>query len=216
MHNPNDSQFWDAAYREAKDHWDMGTPTPVFVNLFSSHSDERRKYLDGLFAIEKPSVIVPGCGRGYDAMLLAEHGFDVTAVDFSIEATEYLQHESLARGLDLTVIRDDVLAIDERHDAKYDALLEYTCFCALDPVRRVEYYRFVERVLRKGGFFIGLMFPIDGRPGGPPFNVQLDEFRGAMSEAFEPLHEEQPDDSVSPRGGKETLMIWRRKVNADS
>ena len=51
-------------------------------------------------------------------------------------------------------------------DYSFDYLLEYTCFCAIDPKRRTEYADLVDRLLKPGGTYIDLAFPLDGRGGG--------------------------------------------------
>ena len=47
----------------------------------------------------------------------------------------------------------------------FDYLLEYTCFCAIDPQRRTDYADLVARLLKTNGHYIDLAFPLDARAG---------------------------------------------------
>jgi len=93
----------------------------------------------------------------------------------------------------------------------FDYVVEYTCFCAIDPARRGEYADVVAGLLQPGGLFLGLAFPLDGRPGGPPFAVSADEVLALFSaRGFALLHREIPADSVKPRRGAEELLILKK------
>jgi SAM-dependent methyltransferase len=68
---------WDRRYREGRDGWELGQPAPPLQDFFSHHP----------LAPHPPGrVLVPGCGRGHEARLLAELGFAVVGLDFSAEA----------------------------------------------------------------------------------------------------------------------------------
>ena len=57
-------------------------------------------------------VLLPGCGRGHEAIALAELGFDVTAVDFADTAVQTLEAELRQRNLQATVIQSDLRATE--------------------------------------------------------------------------------------------------------
>jgi SAM-dependent methyltransferase len=188
---------WEADYQRKTDGWDLGGPTPVFKRLASS-----RRFEPG-------RMIVPGAGRGHDAREFARHGFQVTAVDFS----PYVVNE-MRRLADpeapVEVLQHDLFALPPKLDHSFDYVLEYTCFCAIDPKRRTEYADLVTRLLKPGGAFIDLAFPLDGRPGGPPFAVSEAELLNLYQErGFKLLAREKPVDSVSPRRGAEELFIFK-------
>ncbi|MGA2243017.1 MAG: class I SAM-dependent methyltransferase [Verrucomicrobiota bacterium] len=48
-----------------------------------------------------------GCGEGRDAMVIASHGHNVTAIDFSLKASAFLRAEAKRRRLKVSVLRSD-------------------------------------------------------------------------------------------------------------
>lgn len=210
MPDVNSAEFWDAAYRDERDGWDMGTPTPVFASLLDRHGRDLRPLGGPDFSSRQDAVRValPCSGRGYDAQLFARHGFDVTAIDFSALALEALRAESAA----LDILQADLFHLPGERPAYFDMIVEYTCVCAIEPARRVELVAVFDSILRPGGVLLMLLFPVDGRPGGPPFSIDPDEWRALMAPRFALLYDEIPEDSVKPRRGKERLMLWRKRA----
>ena len=207
-------EFWDDAYRLERDGWDMGTPTPVFVELLNSTrgdfteigGPDYRQY-DPL-----PRVAMPCSGRGYDAILFSEFGFEVTAIDFSEKALESL-HEPAAATPALNVLHADMFAMGVTHAAAFDLLVEYTCVCAIDPARRAELVDVMAAMLVPGGHALLLLFPVDGRPGGPPFAIDVEEWNAMMSLHFDKVYDAVPTTSVKPRRDRERLMLWRKRAS---
>jgi len=205
MTTVNDPEFWEHAYQEDRARWDLGTPTPVFQRLLQNNQ----------FAPGR--MIVLGAGRGHDARLFARHGFTVTAVDFAAEAV----HEM--RALDdpkapVDIIQSNIFALPEALEDSFDYLLEYTCFCAIDPQHRPKYADLVARLLKPNGTYIALLFPIWKRNGGPPFAVSPDELDQLLSAQGLDLiqYEHQPADSVSPRREFEALSIFRKGASSSN
>jgi SAM-dependent methyltransferase len=100
-------------------------------------------------------------------------------------------------------------------DGSFDYVLQYTCFCAIDPRRREDYAELIGRLLKPGGTYIDLAFPLDGRPGGPPYAVSEAEIAALFERrGFKLVLEEKPEDSVSPRRGAEKLLVFRREDSA--
>ncbi len=76
------------------------------------------------------SALDLGCGMGGSDIYLAERGFEVTAVDFSEVATKALAAESLRRGANVEVRREDVR--DFRFEKQYDLVIAHGIFQFLD------------------------------------------------------------------------------------
>ena len=199
MNDVSSPSFWEDNYRSGRTGWDLGMPTPVFQRLAES----------GEFPPGKMLVIC--AGRGYDARMFARLGFEVTAVDFAEEAVQ----EMLALNepeTSMEVIQADLFDLPAFMKAEFDYILEYTCFCAIDPQRRAEYINSVTNLLKPGGIYIALAFPIGGRTGGPPFVVTPDELVDPLNEmGFELVSREIPDDSVPGREGIEELLILKKE-----
>ena len=197
MRNSNDPEFWDHQYRLTQTPWDLGQSTPVFVRLQQT----------GLLSAGR--MIVLGAGSGHDADYFAAAGFDVTAVDFAPQAAAAMRARQ-GSGARWTVIEGDIFALPAALDGTFDIVLEYTCYCAIYPEQREAYVALVRRLLRPGGMWVALAFPIGRRPGGPPFVVQPDAVVARFERAgFTLTHREWPGDSVPERLGIEELLILR-------
>jgi SAM-dependent methyltransferase len=189
---------WQADYERQTDGWDLGGPTPVFRRLAASGRYEPGR------------LIVLGAGRGHDAREFARHGFQVTAVDFSAYAAGEMKRLARAEA-PIEILQHDLFMISRELDGSFDYVLGYTCFCAIDPSRRAEYADLARRLLKRGGHYIDLAFPLDGRTGGPPFAVSAAELlRLFQDRGFELRSREVPFDSISPRRGAEELFVFRR------
>jgi SAM-dependent methyltransferase len=195
----NSPDKWDANYEQGTDGWDLGRPTPVFQRLLRSGR------------LSPGRMIVLGAGRGHDAREFARRGFQVTAVDFSSEAVREM-HRLASPEAPVEILQHDIFTLPDALNHSFDYVLEYTCFCAIDPGRRAEYADLVNRLLKPGGMYIDLAFPLDGRKGGPPFAVSaaevLDLFRGR---GFQLLSREKPVDSISARRNAEELLLFQKE-----
>lgn len=63
-----------------------------------------------------------------------------------------------------------------------DGVVEHTCFCAIDPSQREAYRDTVMRLLRPGGWLLGLFF-CHNREGGPPYGSNPDELAQQWAES---------------------------------
>jgi SAM-dependent methyltransferase len=190
---------WEARYRDGDTPWDLGGPTPVFMRLIR----EGR--------LSPGRLLIPGAGRGYDAIAFAQAGFAVTSVDVSASACAALRESAAAAGVTLEVRQADFFALTDAEC--FDLALEYTFYCAIDPALRPAYRDQMAHLLRPGGLLFGLFFPLSKSPEaeGPPFGVKRDEVEASLSERFDLVEAEFPADSVKPRRGNEILMTWRRR-----
>ncbi|MEP7198527.1 MAG: methyltransferase domain-containing protein [Chloroflexota bacterium] len=191
--------FWDDIYKRGDTGWDLCAPTPIFCRLL----DEGR-FVPG-------RIIVLGAGSGHDAHAFAQHSFDVIAVDFAAEAAQAMRDRATADA-PITIMQADIFTLPHTLDATFDYALEYVCFCAIDPQRRLAYADLIARLLKLNGIFIDLAYPLGAHSGGPPYAVNADavvfmfERRG-----FTLLSREQPSDSVPHRRGREELLILQKK-----
>jgi SAM-dependent methyltransferase len=114
-------------------------------------------------------VLVPGCGRGHEAALLALLGFEVIGLDFSSEAIRearrlHGEHAHL-RWLQADLFDADALSGAGLASGSLRGVLEHTCFCAIDPSQRAHYRSTVDR--RCAGA-AGWRAPNDCRRNRPP------------------------------------------------
>ncbi|HUH96801.1 MAG TPA: methyltransferase domain-containing protein [Anaerolineales bacterium] len=190
---------WQSDYERKTDGWDLGGPTPALKRLAMS----------GRF---KPGrMAVPGAGRGHDAREFARRGFQVTAIDFAPHAVREMKRLADSQA-PVEILQHDLFTLPGELDNSFDYLLEYTCFCAIDPRRRADYADVVRRLLKPGGTYIDMAFPLDGRAGGPPFRVSESEVMDLFTErGFDLITREKPQDSISPRKDAEELFIFQKR-----
>ena len=200
MEDPvNTAEFWEACFETEMDNWDIGGPTPTFERLSKD--------------LPKGKICVIGCGRGYDTVTFAKAGFEVTAVDFARSAVLATRENARKAEVDVTVLREDIFDLPEELHGKFDYILEYTCFCAINPNRRFEYDRVVWQLLKPDGKLLGLFFPLDKDvvEGGPPWGVDISELHQLFSLHWDLESEVMPKESIEPRVDREVLMIWKKK-----
>lgn len=197
--DPNSPLFWNSNYETGSIPWDLDGPTPIFRRLVHS----------GILVPGR--AIVLGAGFGHDARMLARHGFQVTAVDFASNAVQSMRQLDDPR-FPVTILRADLFALPASFSGAFDLVLDYTCFCAIDPGRRGEYADVVTRLLPAGGQFVMLAFPIVRRGDGPPFVVQPEAIMATFTaRGFHLELREKPGDSVPSRQGVEELLILRKQ-----
>ncbi len=198
----NSPDKWTADYQRGTDGWDLGGPTPVF----------RRLLQDWRASGEFPPgrLLVPGAGRGHDAREFARHGFQVTAVDFSPYAVAEMRRLAVPDA-PIEILHQDFFALGAEWNGVFDYVLQYTCFCAIDPARRTEYADVVARALKPGGILIDLAFPLNHRTGGPPFSVSVQEIIDLFgARGLYLLRRKVPAESVKPRRGLEELLLLKK------
>lgn len=196
----NSQAFWNEKYLNREDNWELNHPTQVFVDLINSP-----------LGLDKGKLLVLGCGSGHDAILFAENGFEVTANDFSSQAISRARKNAEIKKIKIEFVQKNLFDLGELFPEKFDFVLEYTTYCAIDPSRRIEYRDVVHKVLKKMGLFIALFFPLENKAGhNPPFSVDVIETYRVFQEKFKLKYFEKPKSSVKPRLNNEVLIIWEK------
>lgn len=77
-------QKWDELWKDSFLPWDKGFPNPALVDFLFERQDLLPKAADG----KKLKALVPGCGKGYDVLLLAAHGYDAYGLEISSTALD--------------------------------------------------------------------------------------------------------------------------------
>lgn len=191
--------FWEGLYAAGHDGWDLGEPAPPLVAWLEA---------GGRLGAH---VAVPGAGRGHDARLLARHGYQVTAFDFAEPAVAEARRLAAAEGVAIAVEARDVFTLARDHAGAFDAVWEYTCFCAIDPARRDEYVRVLHAILRPGGTLLACFYPLREGTDGPPFPVTREAIDHVLADRFTVLEAGPPARSAERRRGIEWLVQARRE-----
>lgn len=199
MEKKEDSiKFWENKYALDNTGWDLNGPTPVFDNISKN--------------IKKGKVCILGCGRGYDAVMFAERGFSVTAVDFAPSAVEALNNLVNKKPKNLTVLQKDIFSLENNYFEYFDYIIEQTCFCAIHPKRRTDYARLVTNIIKKNGYLIGLWLPLNKKikEGGPPYGTTIKEVKAHFTKKWIVDREEFSEFSIPSRKNNEKLIIFKK------
>lgn len=146
--------------------WDTGVPPPELVAV-----------VEGPEALEPGRALDLGCGTGTNAIYLARHGWDVTAVDLVGRPLRAARQKAAAAGATPRFVKGDVTRLPELGVSDgYGLLFDLGCFHGLPPARRDAYAAGVTAAAAPGavlllyGFAEGAM-----RPG--PRGVSAGELR---------------------------------------
>ena len=195
-------EYWEKSYQSGDMGWDLGGPTPIFDDWIQYQPDSL-------------SICILGAGNGWDAINFAEKGHNVTAVDFAESAIVNMNTLARERGVQINLIHSDIFEFRKLFSHTFDIVLEYTCFCAIDPARRMDYVKMTNTILKPDGKLVGLLFPIDKNinDGGPPFAVDLDSTISIFSKYFILDTKEIPSRSIERRNGREVFVIFKKNGN---
>jgi SAM-dependent methyltransferase len=94
-----------------------------------------------------------GSGTASNVVYLAQHGFDVTGVDYSPAALEMGRRRAQEAGVEVTFIEDDLT--DLQHvKGTFDLLVDYGTLDDLRPPQRDLYMKNVLPLTHQGSFFL--------------------------------------------------------------
>src|SRR5262249_3572370 len=156
---------------------------------------------------------VAGAGRGQDGRLLARRGYQVTGFDFAEAAVREARRLAEEEGVRVAFERRDVFSLAADYTEAFDAVWEYTCFCAIDPARRGKYVDVLHDVLRPGGLLFGCFYPLRECTAGPPFPVSREGIEADLAPRFDLLESAPPAASPERRRGLEWLILARRRAS---
>ncbi len=132
--------FYELGYRHFRMPWEGG-PRSELVELVTSGRLGPCRALD------------LGCGSGANAVFLAEHGFEVTGVDFAAAALEKADRLAKAAGVEVTWVQDDLTRL-QRLGGEFDLLVDYGALDDLGNNDRNRYVKQVTPLARSGGLFL--------------------------------------------------------------
>ncbi|KAJ5358067.1 hypothetical protein N7541_005225 [Penicillium brevicompactum] len=211
-HSDEWTNLWDTGN---SDMWDRGMPSPALIDLL----EQREDILSPIAADgRRRKALVPGCGKGYDVVMLALHGFDVVGLEVSQRgisvAEEYACRElqmpqaynfgaawanASERG-SVSFVQGDFFQADSANGEKFDLIYDYTFLCALHPTMRAQWASRMADLLIPGGLLVCLEFPLFKDPGfpGPPWPLQ-GVYWNLLSEGGDGIvHPPRPNQQVGP------------------
>jgi cyclopropane fatty-acyl-phospholipid synthase-like methyltransferase len=167
--------FYNITYRHFRAPWDIG-PRKELVELVESGRLKPCRAID------------LGSGTASNCVFLAQHGFDVTGVDFSQAAVELGRKRAAEAGVTVNFIRDDLT--DLRHvNGTFDLLVDYGTLDDLKPKQRELYMRNVLPLTHPGSLFLLYCFEWNPRWWERPFFYSLACEPGEIERRFGPYFE---------------------------
>jgi len=189
--------YWDKKYQKNEANWDLKSANPVFEELIDNED------------ILKPGrMLIPGCGKGFDAIAAAKRGFEVTAIDFSAEAIKFGKNLAKKENVKVNFLTEDFFILDEKYANYFDSIYEYTTYCAINPERRDEFARQISRLLKPGGKYLTILFPVEDRAGGPPFGINPVEVYKIFSKYLKLSFFTREVNSIKPRKNREVIQLY--------
>jgi cyclopropane fatty-acyl-phospholipid synthase-like methyltransferase len=147
--------FWDKFYQ------DREKRIPFFVNK----PDENLVQYVEHGTINTGKALELGCGPGRNAIFLAEHGWQVDAVDLSKESLQWAEKRAAEAGVHVNFIKENIFNLEVKESA-YDLVYDSGCFHHIAPHRRMSYIELVTKSLKPGGCFALTCFEENGVLGG--------------------------------------------------
>ena len=160
---------WDGLWQRDITPWDRAGAHPALQDLLQTRSDLLPRVPQHADRHERPRALVPGCGRGFDARLLATHGFDVLGVDISATAVAAAERVVESDG-DVQKrqgrVRFEVgdffgrISVDGNDGREWDLVYDYTFLCALPVELRPRWAARMSELLGTEGRMVCMEFPL--------------------------------------------------------
>jgi SAM-dependent methyltransferase len=190
---------WEARYRAGDTPWDEGYAAPALTELLARHP------IHG-------EVLVPGSGPGHDVRALASQSgirAKVTGIDLSPAAVELARSYPNAGGEHYEC--SDLFDLPASCTARFDWVVEHTCFCAIPPSARSRYVTAIADVLKPGGHYFAIFYMNPATPEGPPHGVASEEISNLFDPNFDLLQEWRPVEAFEGRMGRELCQLRRKR-----
>lgn len=163
---------WTAKYRDGDTPWDSGLASQELIRVLAENG------ITGGRALEL------GCGTGTNAVYLAQHGFDVTAVDCTPLALDQARLKARDAGVDIRWIEGDV----QRFGADLepvDLVFDRGCYHCCRRVDLAGYLETLKNVTRPGSRYLSLAGNANEQTEHGPPRVTEAEIRRELGELFE-------------------------------
>ncbi len=192
-----DATYWNNRYLQNQTGWDIGEASTPLKTYFDQLTNKNL------------SILIPGCGNGYEVGYLLEKGFtNITVVDIAEQATAHLRQKYAAHvDKSLQILTQDFFDTYGR----YDLVIEQTFFCALHPSQRVAYVDKVFELLKPGGKLVGVLFN-RSFDENPPYGGSIQEYRQLFGLTFALRVMEPCYNSIPPRKDTEVFIILQKVI----
>jgi SAM-dependent methyltransferase len=128
--------FYGALYRSGLAPWDIDRPQPSLVKA------EAAGFVSG-------KVLDLGCGKGPNAIFMAERGYDVAGIDLVPAAVAAARRAAERRGLSIRFSVGDVFELPE--STRYDTLVDFGLLHHFRDAAASAYLEKLSRLANDGG-----------------------------------------------------------------
>ena len=161
--------------------WDTGVTPPELVDV-----------VEGQHPLEPTGAIDLGCGTGTNAVYLACHNWDVTAIDFTPRAVKKARRRVEAAGVKVRLLDGDVTRLDELSvHGPFRLFFDLGCFHGIPLDRRGAYARGITARAEPRALFMLWAFGVR-RPPRPA--ITTEEVEATFSDEWE-IVDVKVDDS---------------------
>jgi len=185
--------FWDERFERDFTPWDLKGVPQALRNFVARDGAVR-------------TVLIPGCGNGYELVCMAEAGWDATAIDFSPAAVRRAR-DNVGRWAPQVVEADFFTWQPPR---PLDLVYERAFLCAMPPAMWPQVAARWAQLLGPGGELAGFFF-FGSAPKGPPFGIARSALEALLAPWFDLVEEGEVLDSLPVFAGQERWMRWRRR-----
>ena len=190
--DPLSPAFWDERFERRFTPWDKGGVPQALRNFAAARAPM--------------TTLIPGCGSAYELVLLADAGWDATAIDFSPAAVAL---GKAAAGVHAArVVEADFFAWEPQQPVQL--IYERAFLCAMPRAMWPQVAARWARLLAPGALLAGYFF-FDDALKGPPFGIARERLDELLQADFECIADDAVSDSIPVFAGKERWMIWRRR-----
>lgn len=185
------TEFWDGLWQQQTTPWDRSEPNPALIDALKEKSDIIGSSTGIGDTTRRKKALIPGCGRGYDVLLFASHGYDAYGLEISQTAFNACQELDKEQGGDAMKypVRDTKIGRGSRHfivvdffkddlsshttGTGFDVIYDYTFLCAIPPELRPQWLKRMSELLAPDGSLICLESPLTKPPkaAGPPYGL---------------------------------------------
>lgn len=147
------SNYWENRYQNQQTGWDIGeisSPLKAYINQLEDKSIK---------------ILIPGAGNAYEAEYLFLNGFkNVFVADIAAAPLQNIK-KRLPSFPEKQLLHIDFFELE----MQFDLILEQTFFCALPKSFRKAYAEKMQKLLKKEGKLVGLLFDDELPNGNPPY-----------------------------------------------
>ncbi len=164
--------FYELMYGRFRAPWDIG-PRQELVKLVESGR------------LTPCTAIDLGSGTASNCIFLAQHGFEVTGVDFAQAAIELGNQRAQAASVSVNFIRDDLTNLQNVRGS-FDLLVDYGTLDDLQPAQRELYLQNVLPLTRTGSRFLLFCFEWEPHWYERPYFSSMAMLPGEAEHRFAP------------------------------